>query len=345
MMNHKNRRLLQNAGVTILIISGVWWVILQFSSFSHSSFTDNAQVRQQIVPVNSRITGFIKQICFDEYSQVKKGDTLVIIEDTEFRLRLAQANADLQNAASGKDAMNTAISTTRNNLSVSDAALAEVKALLDNAEKEYIRYRQLLHEEAVTQQQFENIETNYSALKAKYDMLSRQKQSTALISQEQAHRLDQSNAGVEVAKTAIELAELNLSYTIITAPCDGYTSRKNIQEGQLVQPGQKLLNIVDTNDVWVIANYKETQTAYMNIGDKVEIIVDAIPDVTFIGNIVSISQATGAQYSVIPQDNASGNFVKVEQRIPVKIRFSSDNKIEDMARLRAGLNVECKVTD
>lgn len=345
MMNHKNRRLLQNISVAILIILGIWWITAQFTSFTRSTYTDNAQVRQQIVPVNGRIQGFIKKIYFDEYSRVKKGDTLVLIEDTEFRLRLAQANADLQNATSGKNAMSTAISTTHNNLSVSDAAIAEVEALLKNAEKEYHRYRQLLDDEAVTRQQFENVETNYIALKAKHNMLLRQKQSTALTSREQSYRLGQNDAGIDVARAAKELAELNLSYTVITAPCDGYTSRKTIQEGQLVQPGQTLLKLIDTSDVWVIANYKETQTVGMNIGDCVRIEVDAIPDVVFSGYIESISQATGAQYSVVPQDNATGNFVKVEQRVPVKIRFSDENSTEDMAKLRAGLNVECKVID
>lgn len=345
MMNHKNRRLLQNIGVAVLIILGVAWVVYQFSGFGVSSYTDNAQVRQQIVPVNSRIQGFIKEIRFDEYTPVKKGDTLIIIEDTEFRLRLAQARADLQNATSGKSAMTTAISTTQNNLAVSDAALEEVKALLSNAERELRRYEKLLAEDAVTQQQYDAVETNYIALKAKYDMLSRQKQSTALVSQEQTHRLGQNDAGIEVATAAIELAELNLSYTVITAPCDGYTSKKSVQVGQLVQPGQTLLTIVDTADVWVIANYKETQTVEMSVGDKVEMEIDAIPGVMFMGEIVSISQATGAQYSVIPQDNATGNFVKVEQRIPVKIRFTRDNDSIAMRRLRAGLNVECNVID
>lgn len=343
MINQKNRRLLQNVGVIILIIFGLWWVISQFIKFNINTFTDNAQIKQHIVPVNSRIPGFIKEIRFDEYTKVSKGDTLVIIEDSEFRLRVAQAHADLQNAMSGKSAMSTAISTTQNNLTVSDAAIKEVEALLNNAQKDYERYQQLLNDEAVTRQQFETIETKYLSLKAKYEMLSRQRQSTSLIGQEQSHRLGQNEAGIELAKAAIDLAELNLSYTIITAPCDGYTSRKSIQEGQLVQPGQTLLSIVDSNDVWVIANYKETQTSKMAIGQRVNIEVDAIPGVTFKGIIESISQATGAQYSIIPQDNATGNFVKVEQRIPIKISFSEDNKPEDMARLRAGLNVECEV--
>lgn len=345
MINQKNRRLLQNVGVIILIIFGLWWVISQFIKFNINTFTDNAQIKQQIVPVNSRIPGFIKEIRFDEYTKVSKGDTLVIIEDSEFRLRVAQAHADLQNAMSGKSAMSTAISTTQNNLTVSDAAIKEVEALLNNAQKDYERYQQLLNDEAVTRQQFDAIETKYLSLKAKYEMLSRQRQSTTLIGQEQSHRLGQNEAGIELAKAAIDLAELNLSYTIITAPCDGYTSRKSIQEGQLVQPGQTLLSIVDSNDVWVIANYKETQTSKMAIGQRVNIEVDAIPGVTFKGIIESISQATGAQYSIIPQDNATGNFVKVEQRIPIKISFSEDNKPEDMARLRAGLNVECEVIE
>jgi membrane fusion protein (multidrug efflux system) len=256
---------------------------------------------------------------------------------------LAQAEADLHNVNSGKDALNTTISTTKNNISVTDASLAEVEALLNNARREYERYKALLEQEAVTQQQFDAIATNYEALKAKYEALSRQKHSTALTSVEQTQRLGQSVAGIDVAQAAVDLAKLNLSYTVITAPCDGYTSKKALQVGQLVQPGQTLLSVVDENDMWIIANYRETQTADMKVGDDVVITVDAIPGVKFKGKIVAISKATGAQYSVIPQDNASGNFVKVEQRVPVKIRFSSDNDKDQMKRLRAGLNVECKV--
>jgi membrane fusion protein (multidrug efflux system) len=171
----------------------------------------------------------------------------------------------------------------------------------------------------------------------------RQKRSTALTSQEQEQRLGQSEAGMQAAQAAIDLARLNLSYTVITAPCDGCTSKKELQVGQLIQPGQSLLSIVDEADMWIIANYKETQTARMAVGDSVNITVDAIPGVKFNGKIESMSKATGAQYSVIQQDNATGNFVKVEQRVPVKIRFTANNDAEQMKRLRAGLNVECKV--
>ena len=141
----------------------------------------------------------------------------------------------------------------------------------------------------------------------------------------------------------LETAELNLSYCVITAPCDGYTSRKEIQEGQLVQPGQTLLDVVDSSDVWVTANYKETQLRHIEPGSAVRIKVDAIPDVTFSGTVQSISKATGASLSILPQDNSAGNFVKVRQRVPVRIVFSESNKAADMERLRAGMNVECEV--
>jgi membrane fusion protein (multidrug efflux system) len=311
--------------------------------FTSSTYTDNARTECQIVPVISRVQGFVKEVRYDDYSKVKKGDTLIVIEDAEFRLRLAQAEADLHNVLSGKDAVSTSISTIQNNLTVTDASLQEVQALLTNAKREYERYKALLAQESVTRQQYDAVATNYEALKAKYETLVRQKRSTALTSVEQTHRLDQSQAGIDVAQAAIDLARLNLSYTVILAPCDGCTSKKDIQPGQLVQPGQELLSIVDESDIWVVANYKETQTARMAIGDKVRIDVDAMPDGRFEGEIVAMSQATGAKYSIVPQDNASGNFVKVEQRVPVKIRFVEDSDTAKMQRLRAGLNVECKV--
>lgn len=187
------------------------------------------------------------------------------------------------------------------------------------------------------------VKTDYEALKARYELLSRQKQSTALIKQEQTQRLEQNMAGIKLAKAALELAKLNLSYTVITAPCDGTTGRKNIQEGQLIQPGQTLVDIVDANDIWIVANYKETQTANIREGQSVEIEVDAVPGIRFEGVVKSISRATGASFSLFPQDNSAGNFVKVEQRIPLRIEFTGKNNKADLERLRAGMNVECEV--
>jgi membrane fusion protein (multidrug efflux system) len=342
-MNRKTRRLIQNIFVLLVLAAGLWWIAAEFIKFNVSTFTDNAQVRRQIVPINARVQGFIKEIRFDEYSYVHKGDTLIIIDDSEYALALAQAYAQVQNAVSGKSTVNASITTTASQIGVSEASIEGTRAEMENARRDLERYQSLLNDKAVTPKQYDDAHTKYETLKARYEMLCRQKQSTVLTKDEKAQQLGQHDASIEVAKASVELAKLNLSYTVITAPVDGYTSRRNLQVGQLVQPGQTLLSIVDENDVWVIANYKESQTADMKIGDRVKITVDALHDKEYVGVIEAISNATGSQYSLVPQDNATGNFVKVEQRLPVKIRFTADNSAEDISLLRAGLNVECEM--
>lgn len=342
-MNQKRKKLINNIVIVLVILCGITWVCSKFIHLGDVEYTDNAQVKQLIVPVNSRVQGFIEKICFEENQYVHKGDTLLLIEDTEFRFRVAQAEADYQNAISGKTVVTSSINTAQNNMSVSDAGIQEAKIRMDNAGREYTRYKNLLSQGAVTKQQYDNVKTEYDASKARYELLVREKQSTALVKQEQTHRLGQNIAGIKLAEAALGLARLNLSYTVITAPCDGTTGRKNIQEGMLVQPGQTVVDLVDEKDKWVVANYKETQTANIRVGQWVNVEVDAIPDVVFKGKVESISQATGASFSLFQQDNSSGNFVKVEQRIPVRIKFSKENRIESLKRLRAGMNVECEV--
>jgi len=342
-MNKKRKKLINNIVIALVILCGIIWVCSRFVHLENVEYTDNAQVKQLIVPVNSRVQGFIKKICFEENQYVHKGDTLLLIEDTEYRFRVAQAEADYQNAISGKTVAASSINTTQNNISVSDAGIQEAKIRMDNAGREYNRYKNLLAQGAVTKQQYDNVKTEYDASKVRYELLNREKQSTALVKTEQTHRLGQNIAGIKLAEAALGLARLNLSYTVITAPCDGTTGRKNIQEGMLIQPGQALVDLVDENDKWVVANYKETQTANIQIGQVVNVEVDAIPDVVFKGTVESISQATGASFSLFQQDNSSGNFVKVEQRIPVRIKFSKDNRLDILKRLRAGMNVECEV--
>ena len=340
----KDKKAIIRTIVIIAIIAvGIIWVCSHFFHLGNVEWTDNAQVRRNIVPINSRVQGYIERICFNDFEEVHKGDTLVVIENSEHLLRVAQANAAYQRSLVENTAMGTTISTTENNLSVNDAAIDELKVRLAQAEKDYNRYEQLLAQKAVTRQQYENVKTNYDALKAKYDMLVRQKNSTRLVKIEQTQRLEQRQADVEAAKAALDMAQLNLSYTVVTAPCDGIASKKNIQIGQLIQPGQNLLSLVESDNVWVVANYKETQMKNIKDGMTVKIKVDAVSDITYSGVVTSISYATGAQYSAIPVDNATGNFVKVKQRVPVRIDFSDDNSSENLSRLSSGMNVECEV--
>lgn len=197
------------------------------------------------------------------------GDTLLLIEDAEFRLRLAQAEADLANALAGQQVTDAGIATASNNLLVSDAAIDEARVQLDNAERDYRRYEKLLGQGAVTRQEYDHVRTAYEAAQARYEQLSRAGRSTSLLRDEQTRRRGQNEAAVRLARAAVELARLNLSYTVVLAPCDGVTGRKAIDEGQLVQPGQTMVDVVDGGDLWVIANYRETQLPGIRVGAPV----------------------------------------------------------------------------
>lgn len=341
-MSQKLKHLAKEAVIVLAILCGLVWVVSRFVHWGGET-TDNAQVKSHIVPVVGRVTGFVKSVRFEEFQAVKKGDTLMVIEDAEYRLRLAQAEADVQNALIGKSAMGTSISTTQNNLSVSDAGIEEAQALLNNAKNDFERYQKLLSKGAATQQQFDGAKAAFEAQKARYGMLVKQKASTSLVKDEQGKRLNQQSAGIAVAKAAVELARLNLSYTVVLAPCNGVVGRKAIQQGQLVQAGQPLLSVVDSDERWVVANYRETQLPRIAKGMAVEIEADALPGVALKGQVCGLSEATGSQYSLVPQDNSAGNFIKVEQLVPVKICFTSENRPEDLRRLRSGMNVETKV--
>ena len=341
-MDKKLLRTIYNICVLVLLVIGAWLVVNHFVHFGDGEFTDNATVQQHITPVNTRVGGFIKEIRFSEYQPVHKGDTLVIIEDSEFRLQLAQAEANLQREMAGGEATTSGIGVTRQNMSVSDAGIDEARVRLDNARQDDQRYAQLLKSDAVTQQQYDQIHTNYLAAKARYEQVVRSRATLTRTEQEQGHRLSQNKAAIDVAQAQIKLARLNLSYTVITATADGVVGKKNIHVGQLVQPGQAMVDIVDNSELWVVANYRETQLPGISLGAKVSIKADAVPDVEFEGTVERISDATGSAFSVIPQDNATGNFVKVEQRIPVRIHLEGDKS--KLAKLRAGMNVECTVS-
>lgn len=339
----KKQKIAYNIVVGTLLIVSLLWVVNHFVHFGNVEFTDNAQIKQQIVPIHSRVQGFVKKIYFDEYQNVKKGDTLLIIEDAEYRFRLAQAEADFQNAIAGKKVMGTSILTAKSNIEVNEAGIDESRVRMENAKEEFQRYEILLAQKAVTKQQFDNVKANFEAARARYEQINYQKKSTTLVKDEQIQRLDQTSAQINLGEAALELARLNLSYTVITAPSNGVAGRKNIEEGQFVQPGQSVLDLVSKDEIWIIANYKETQTANIKEGGEVKITVDAVPDKIFKGSVKAISGATGSSFSLFPQDNSAGNFVKIAQRIPIRIEFSKENKDEYMALLRAGMNVECVV--
>lgn len=336
------KKYVYNTVVIVLIVVGAIVVILNFSHFGNVEFTDNACVRQHITPQNTRVQGFIKEVRFEEFQKVKKGDTLVVIEDAEFRLRLAQAEADLARMEESSKATGTSIATTDAGIRVTNAGIEEARVNLENAKREDKRFEALLKNDAVTQQQYDNVHTAYLSAKARYEQVAHSRATQTSVKTEQGHHLSASICSLRLAKAAVELARLNLSYCYIIATCDGVVGTKDIEEGMLVQPGQTMVNIVSSNSKWVEANYKESQLPDIHEGSEVEITADAVPGIVYKGRVERISKATGSAFSLVPIDNATGNFVKVEQRVTVRISLDG-NKPEDLAKLHAGYNVECRV--
>lgn len=338
--DRKKIRIIYNIVIFAIVIAGCWTVGARYRHIGSGTFTDNAQVRKNVVPVNVRIQGHIQEIRFEEFSKVNKGDTLVIIADSEYRLKTAQAEYGLSNARITSEIIRKSLESARNNVNVAQAAVEESGFEMENAQREYERYEKLFTDNAVTEQQYEDIKTRYEVCRTRHERNLLQKKTAMLAVDELQERLNQADVQTGLASAALDLARLNLSYTVITAACTGITGRKTIHPGQLVQPGQTLLSMIDQEEVWVMANYRERQMKNIRPGAKVRISVDGVPDEEYTGTVESVSDATGASYSMFPQNNATGNFVKTEQRIPVRISLKG-NAPEKMALLKAGMNVEC----
>lgn len=340
----KNRlyRYSYNALIVLCLLGGAVYVVSQFIHFGRGEFTDNARVRQNIVPQNCRVQGFIREVRFTDFQQVQKGDTLAIIEDVEFRLRLAQAETDLIRAQQGSKGTASSIVTTKTSMTVTEAGIEAARVQMENAQREDTRFKNLLSQDAATRQQYDQVHTAYLSAKAAYEQAVRSRQMQSAIVAEQGHQLSASEQGIELARRAVELARLNLSYCYIIATCSGTVGAKEIHEGQLVNPGQTLVSIVDSGERWVEANYKESQLPHIKVGSKARITADAVPGIQYTGTVERISGATGSAFSLIPIDNATGNFVKVEQRVTVRIKLDQN---DDVAKLKSGYNVECIVEE
>jgi len=337
--NKQRRNIILNAITIILVIAGIIWAANYFYKYYEYEITNDATIEQYISPVNSRIPGYISKICFTDHQYIHEGDTLVIIDDREFRIRLADAEAALKDAEASSSVLNSTINTSSINVAVSEANIEEAKARLWKSEQDFKRYENLLKADAVSRQQFDQMKTEYEAMKAHYNALTRQQLSLQSASSETQKRRENMEAAIERRKADVGLAKLNMSYTVITAPYSGFVGRRSLEEGQLIQAGQTITNLVRNDGKWIIANYKEKQIGNIYIGQEVRIKVDAIIDKVFTGKVTAISEATGSKYSMLPTDNSAGNFVKIQQRIPVRIDFINISD-EDMSKLRAGMMVE-----
>ncbi|MGG5207821.1 HlyD family secretion protein [Chryseobacterium sp. MIQD13] len=319
----------------ILIISGITGMV-SFYLFSRKNVTTNdAQIEQYITPVSSKVSGFIKTIRFEENQFVHQGDTLIVIDNREFVNQVKMAEAGLHANAENITTIESGVNTKESDSKIIDAKIASVKIDIWRTEQDFNRYRNLVSEDAATEQQFENVKASYEQAKANLLALEQQKNAIKAGANEQQTKVAPVKSQIQQSSANLNNARLFLSYTVITAPYDGWVGKKTIQEGQLIKEGQALVQIV-SKEKWIIANYKETQLGQIDSKQEVTITADAYPDIEFKGKVVSISPASGSQFSLIKPDNATGNFVKIEQRFPVKIILDHNQNNE---KLLSGMNV------
>jgi membrane fusion protein (multidrug efflux system) len=278
----------------------------------------------------------VAQVATGDYQSVRAGDLLVQLRDDDFRAQVelaeagvAAARAALENLRKQKDLQQSRIALARANL---DATAAD----LEKARRDRIREDQLVKQDVSTQQRLEHAVADHERFRAtligrQAEIDTQRKQVAVLDAQEGQLRAD-----LQAKEAALKVAKVNLDYTRIVAPTDGVLGARNVRPGQLVSAGTHVVSLVG-NDIWVIANYKETQLANVRVGDRAEVRVDGVPDGVWVGRVDTISPGTGAQFSLLPPDNASGNFTKIAQRIPVKIVLDPGQRMVD--RLRSGMSV------
>ena len=332
------------AAIAVILLAlgarAVWFAVTHVS-------TDDAQVDGHITPISPRIGGFVMSVRVRENQHVKAGDTLLVLDDRDLRGRLAQADADLAAliatvGSRGKVGQAVAqLDQARAAAAAAEATVAQAEANADKATSDLERYRALSARNIVSRQQLDAAEASARATAAQLTAAQR----NAAASQEQVTAagaaLTGSEARVASARAARDLVALQLSYMVVTAPTSGVVSKKSVELGQLVQAGQPLMSVVPLEDVWVVANFKETQITDIVAGAPAVIKADAYPGRIFNGSVESLSPATGAKFSLLPPDNATGNFTKVVQRIPVRIRLEGQS--DSTHPLRPGMSVDVTI--
>jgi membrane fusion protein (multidrug efflux system) len=340
----------------LLVLVGGWFGLTKYTHAQHHEETDDAQVAANISPVIPRISGYVAAVKVEDNQHVKKGDTLLVLDDRDLKIRLEQAQAALATAQSNLKAARATTSAASANIGTSRASVSTIDAQIEAAKvtvwrttQDFNRYANLIQDHSITQQQYEQAQAAKETAERQVDVLQQQKrqaaqQTSAVTSQSGATgaQIGVANAVIKQRQADVDDAKLNLSYAVITAPADGLVSKVNIQPGQYLQAGQSFFSIVLNNNLWVVANFKETQVNRMRVGQRVVVHADAFSKHPFEAKLASFSGATGASFAILPPDNATGNFVKVVQRLPVRIEFANNN--DSLAKaLRAGMNVTVDV--
>jgi len=324
----------------IVLVGALFFSIKEYVFLQSHEETDDAQVDGDISPVIARVSGYVMDIRFKDNQYVHAGDTLVILDDRDYKIKLEQAVTAQAAAQKNVAATGAAIREAQSNFGVQKANIEQAQVRLWKATHDYERYKNLYDDHAITKAQLDEVTADKESAQAALDAARSQ---VPVISTRVNSSKEQTvaiSSIVDTRKADVDFARLQLTYTVITAPASGIVSKRNIQIGQLVQAGTPLFSVVH-EDIYVTANFKETQMRDISVNQKVDIRVDAFDKQVISGTIESFSGATGAKFSLLPPDNATGNFVKVVQRIPVRIHIDADTSV--LRSMRPGMSVDVVV--
>lgn len=321
--------------IALVIIGKKVWYALRHEE------TDNAQVEMRLVPILSRVSGYVEKIYIEDYAMVKKGQLILEIDSTELLLQLQEMKADYNQSVSEVENANASILNAQALLSYSKGNVDVIALRKEKAKNDFNRDKNLFDDNAITQKQFDDSRSNFDINMKQFETggwdihvsETRLNMLHSILSRAQAQR--------ELKKARIDQQLLKISYCKVYATSDGNVGRRDIDLGQFIQSGTPLFTIVNSQEIWIVANYKENQIRNIQVGKLAEIKVDGFPNIPIMGKVIAFSDATGARFSLLPPDNATGNFVKVTQRIPVKLEIEDIQKYRDM--LRAGMSVEVSV--
>ncbi|MFZ0015918.1 MAG: HlyD family secretion protein [Acetobacteraceae bacterium] len=310
-----------------------WWV-----GSARLQSTDDAYLQADLTPLAARVPGYVRRVLVNDFQRVKDGDLLVEIQDDDYRAQLRQAEGNADNAK-------VAIATIEQQKTLQKALIEQAEAMVAASEADLTRYHlETVRQQALlatgiagtrqtVEQAVDNEKRAEATLALNFAQLDQQRQQVNVLDSQEK----QAQAMLAEQQAARDLAQINLGYTRITAPVDGMVGQRQVQAGQYLNAGTQVISLVPLPHVWVVANYKETQMTRVRIGQPARVTVDTFPGTVLHGHVDSWSPASGAQFSLLPPDNATGNFTKVVQRIPVKIVLEPDPAVDDL--LRPGMSV------
>lgn len=323
------------AFLIVLILIG-WGIRKLFENINYE-YTNDAQVSEYINPVISRVGGFIVEVRYNDNQEVKKGDTLLLVDSREYLYEEKQQQALIDREDANIAVLNSQKDIQSRKNDALEKKISAQKAKVWKQNLEFERYKYLHDQQSSTAQKLEMVQSELEVMKSELSSLEQE----LLAGKAESEDIEVKKQVVEAEKKRLSALlgrkNLDVSYTVITAPYNGRMGKRSIEAGQMINPGEVLGFIVnDETPTWIIANYKETQIRNIQLNDKVRVVADAFPDKTFTGKVISIAPATGSAFSLLPPDNATGNYVKIVQRIPVRIEL--DDKTA-RTYLRSGMNV------